>query len=1101
MRKLFLILMTLIACSWTAFAQTRTYHGTVLDAANNEPLVGATVMPVGGGQGTAADIDGKFTLTVPSNVSQAKVSYVGYKDQVVALQNNMVVYLNSTSSNLDDVVVVAYGTANKESLTGSVAMVGTKEIEDRPVTSVTTALEGNAPGVQVNNSTGTPGSEPTIRIRGFNSINGSNAPLYVVDGIPFEGSIADLNPQDIESMSVLKDAASSALYGNRGANGVILITTKKAKSIGKVDVNLQIRQGMYNRALPFYDRLGLSDWMQAQFTSNANGLYRQAVMNDPETAPSYSSIVTELAGGSIINDYLYNNIFGIDNDKLFDSTTGKFCGASPLPGYTDLDWWDAVARDGYRQEYNANIASATEKFNMFASLGYLKENGYMLGTDFDRFSARINTNVNPVSYLKLGLNLSASQQESETGMADDTNLDAVNNPFHVETYAPIYPYYNHKADGSLELDENGNPTWNVAGYNQGTNVAWEQRLNVNNFSRTTIDGAAYITAVLPYGFEFTVRGQYYRNKTHITEYNNNIVGSQKGTGMFTKRFNSYKSHTFQQTLSWAHDYGQHHVDALFAHENYDYDFGYDYVRKANQLLEGHLDLNNFSDLQYGNSGGLQRRVESYLARARYNFEQKYFGEFSIRRDGSSRFSKDDRWGTFWSVGGSWVISKEKFMHDLSWINFLKLRAAYGSVGNDASANAYSSYTLYDWMAWPGGPGQTLVPYTLGTPGLKWETTKTFDIALEGSLFNDRFNFSIGYFNKINSDLLFKVRLPNSIGTLPGSYDEITGEGTAGSNPTMWQNVGTMKNYGWEIQLGVDIIRNNDWKWNVSADATFLKNKVTKLPDGHDLPAQNLYIGKSLYNHKNYHWAGVDQLTGQSMYEIIPDSPDFWSWDETLGKGVYDEDAFNEKVEQAKADTKHVFIEQDGRYYTSNTSYASRKLCGTSLPTVYGSVSSNLSWKGINLGLLFTYSLGGKTYDDNYQSLMNAGTVVRALHKDILNSWTAAPEGMTADSPNRIDPNGIPQINSLYSQYNNDSSDRWLTSNNYLTLKNINLSYDFPSQWVSALKMQNINLGVSIDNVFIASKRKGMNPQYSFSGGQGRYYVPARVFSFQLNLKF
>ncbi len=1093
--------MTLMVCTWPLSAQTHTYHGTVLDAANNEPLIGATVMPVGGGQGTAADVDGKFTLTVPANVTQATITYVGYKEQTVKLQNNMVVYLTSTSSNLDDVVVVAYGTANKESLTGSVAMVGTKEIEDRPVTSVTAALEGNAPGVQVNNSTGTPGSAPTIRIRGFNSINGSNTPLYVVDGIPFEGTIADLNPQDIESMSVLKDAASSALYGNRGANGVILITTKKAKTAGKIDVSLQVRQGMYDRALPFYDRQEIPDWMQTQFTSYANGLYRQEIMNNPDTKLTYADVVKNLAGGSIINDYLYNNIFGVENSELFDPTTGKYCGAPPLPGYTDLDWWDAVARNGYRQEYNANIASATEKFNMFASLGYLKENGYMIGTDFDRFSARVNTNVNPVSYLKLGLNLSASQQESETGQADDSNLDAVNNPFHVEGYAPIYPYYNHNADGSIILDENGQPTWNVAGYNQGTNVAWEQLLNVNNFSRTTLDGSAYVTAVIPYGFELTVRGQYYRNKTNTKEYNNNIVGSQKGSGMFSKYFYAYKSHTFQQTLSWNHDYDYHHIDVLLAHENYNYEQEYDFVRKAQQLLEGHLELNNFSDIQYANSGSLQRRVESYLARARYNYAQKYYGEFSVRRDGSSRFSKDNRWGTFWSVGASWVLSKEKFMQDLTWLNFLKLRAAYGSVGNDASAGAYSSYTLYDWMAWPGGPGQTLVPSTLGTPGLKWETTKTFDVALEGSLFDDRFNFSIGYFNKVNSDLLFKVRLPNSIGTLPGGYDQITGEGTAGANPSIWQNVGTMKNYGWELQIGVDIIRNTDWKWNFSLDATFLKNKVTKLPDGHDLPAQNLYIGKSLYNHKEYHWAGVDQLTGQSMYEIIPDSPDFWTWDEQAGHGVYSEEQFMEKVNQAKADKKHVFIEQDGKYYTSNTAYASRKLCGTSLPTVYGSFGSNVSWKGINLGLLFTYSLGGKTYDSNYQSLMSAGTVVRALHKDLLNSWTAAPAGMTEDSPNRIDPNAIPQVNALYSQYNNDSSDRWLTSNNYLTLKNINLSYDFPTNWVNALRMQSINIGMSIDNVFIAAKRKGMNPQYGFQGGQGRYYVPARVFAFQLNLKF
>ena len=260
-----------MACCWSLSAQTHTFRGTVLDATSHEPLVGATVMPIGGGQGTATDIDGKYTITVPSNVTQAKFSYVGYKEQIVALQNNMVVYLNSQEANLDDVIVVAYGTANKESLTGSVAVVGAKEIEDRPVTSVTSALEGNAPGVMVNNSTAQPGESAKIRVRGFSSINGENGALIILDGTEYVGDIAALNPNDIESMSVLKDAASCALYGNRGANGVVLITTKKAKNLGKVDVTLQIRQGAYERGLPFYDRLNANDWMQTTFNALVNG--------------------------------------------------------------------------------------------------------------------------------------------------------------------------------------------------------------------------------------------------------------------------------------------------------------------------------------------------------------------------------------------------------------------------------------------------------------------------------------------------------------------------------------------------------------------------------------------------------------------------------------------------------------------------------------------------------------------------------------------------------------------------------------------------------------------------------------------------------------
>lgn len=1089
MRKLFLILMTLVACTWSLSAQTRTYHGTVVDGANNEPLIGATIMPVGGGQGVATDVDGKFTLNVPANVRQVKVTYVGYNSQTVTLQNNMVIRLHSTSSDLDDLVVVAYGTANKESLTGSVAVVGSKEIEDRPVTSVTAALEGNAPGVQVNNSTGTPGSAPSIRIRGFNSINGVNSPLYVVDGIPFEGSINDLNPADIESMSVLKDAASSALYGNRGANGVILINTKRAKNVGKVDVTLQVRQGFNNKGLPFYDRLGANEWMQTAFNANVNGDARYYEINAPQLGYG-KEFFTEYYRQQFIEDYALNNIYGVADNALFDEN-GKFVGGNPLPGYTDLDWWDAIHQNGHRQEYMVNASGATEKFNVFSSFGYLKEKGYIIGTDFDRFTGRLSANYNPVSYLKLGINLAATQQESETGQADDTNLSAINNPFLTQFTAPIYPYYMHDSDGNI-IYKNGEPVWNTSGYNEGTNVAWEQRLNKNNYSKTAFDGSAYVTALLPYGFELTLRGQMFRTKNNITEYNNNIVGSQAGSGMLTREFDDYRSHTFMQQLYWGHEYGMHHVDVLLDHENYQSTSKYDILRKSGQQIENHIDFNNFSTLDLGASGYGEVRTESYLGRARYNFNQKYFAEASVRRDGSSRFSKDNRWGTFWSVGASWIITKEKFMHSLNWLNYLKLRAAYGSVGNDQSAPTYASYSYYGWSSYAGGTVATLIPGYLGTKSLKWEATKTFDIALEGSLFNDRFNFSIGYFNKRNTDLLFKLTLPSSVGSL-GS----------GNNPTIWQNVGTMQNIGWELQFGVDIIRNANVKWDFSVDATFMKNKIIKLPDNKNLPSQNLFIGKSIYEHKNYTFAGVDQLTGQSMYLIDPQSPDFMNYDDN-GSMFYDENTFNAYVNNAKADAaagRSIYFERDGKYYTSNTSYASRQLQGTALPTVYGSFSTNFSWKGINLGLLFTYSLGGKTYDSNYQNLMSASTTKGALHKDVLNSWTAAPEAMTEDSPNRLDPNGIPQLNTQYSTYNNASSSRFLTSSNYLALKNLNVSYDFPSKWVRTMKMQNLNLGFAVDNLFIVTRRKGMNPTYGFAGGQGAFYLPTRTFSFQLTVKF
>ena len=1097
-----------MACTWPLSAQTRTYQGTVVDASTGEPLIGATVMPLGGGQGVATDVDGKFTLTVPAKVSQATFRYVGYAEQTAKLANGMTVKLNSTAENLDDLVVVAYGTATKESLTGSVAVVGSKDIEDRPVTSVTSALEGNAPGVQVNNSTGTPGSAPSIRIRGFNSINGDNNPLYVLDGVPFEGSINDLNPADIESMSILKDAASCALYGNRGANGVVLITSKRAKNVGKVNVTLQMRQGMYNRGLPFYDRLDANDWMQAIFDANVNGdtrsnLLTQGGKNDR------AYYVNQYASGKIISTVVNNNIYGVPNNELFivdpnNPAKATFFGGNHLPGYTDLDWWDAISRNGHRQEYNVNASGATDKFNMFASVGYLKENGYVLQTDFERFNARVNANYQPTSYLKMGVNLAATQQQSETGQDFANNLEAVSNPFLTMFKAPVYPYYEHDAEGNIVYGEDGQPVWNTNGkYLQNNNIGWAMRLDKNDYNKTSVDANVYATAVIPYGFELTVRGQMFRNKTIFTQYNNNVIGSQAGTGMLTKEFDESKSYTFNQQLTWTQDYGDHHIDVLLSHENFKTSVYYDYIQKSGQILDNNYLLDNYSDTDFITSGGNDVALESYLGRVRYNYNQKYFGEVSLRRDGSSRFAKDCRWGTFWSLGGSWIISKEKFMEPTqSWLNYLKLRAAYGTVGNDVSAPYYSYMNLFSWSQYDGIG--TLLPTSLGTPNLKWESTNTFDIALEGSLFDDRFNFSIGYFNKQNSDLLFRFTLPNSLGGM-----------TSGANPSVWRNVGTMQNTGWELQFGVDIIRNQNFKWSASVDATFLKNKITKLPDNKNLPGQNLFLGESRYIIKDYEWVGVDQLTGQSMYYIDPQSPDFMAYDEN-GNMYYDENQYWAQVDKAKSDTNSVFIQDGDKYYTSNMNNASRKILGSAIPTVYGSFSTNLSWKGINLGLLFTYQLGGKTMDTNYLSLMSSSGT-SALHKDVLKSWTQPADHFGEDgklqqwvtdaiaagemTPGRIDPKGTPELNSVYSGYNNASSSRFLTSSSYLTLKNINVSYDFPRKWVDAMKMQGLNLGFSCDNVFIVAKRKGMNPTYGFAGGQGANYVPARVFAFQLTAKF
>lgn len=1093
MRKLFLILMTLCAVSWSLMAQNRTYSGSVVDAANNEPLIGATVMPIGGGQGAATDVDGNFTISVPASVKSVKVSYIGYKEQTVALHDKMIVRLASTSTNLDDVVVVAYGTANKESLTGSVAVVGAKEIEDRPVTNVMNALEGSAPGVSVNSSTGYPGSSPQIRIRGFNSFNrNAQEPLYVVDGMIYNGDIADINPADVESMSVLKDAASCALYGSRGANGVVLITTKRAKGQGRADVNLQMSWGAYGLALPLYDRLGADAWMEASLMGFANGtVYTDGV--------SYADAIATHRNSIMSTPYMLNtNIYGmrgedgswipVDSHAIFDEAGRIAPGVSILPGYNDLDWWDAVTRTGFRQEYNINASGSTEKFDVFASAGYLDQSGYVIETDFKRFTGRLAANFRPVSYFKTGVNLAASYSKGSTANVSATSLNSTINPFQTMFYAPIRPIYAHEADGSIEKAADGSDVYSSTGMNAGGNLVQGTYLNKRQTTNLNVDASIYGTAVLPYGFEATVRGGMYRGRVSFNEYSNNQEGSQKGVGGLDQEYDRYYNYTFSQALNWSREYGLHHIDVLLNHENYKSQTQLAFYRAAGQKLDYNYTVSNFDEITAFIEQITGYTTESYLGRARYNYDQKYFGEVSVNRDGTSQFAKDNRWGTFWSVGASWIISKENFMAPTSsWLNYLKFRAAYGTVGNNQACSYINYLTLFQ-MSSTGA----LQLDQLAAPDLKWESTNSLDVALEGSLFNDRFSFNIGFFDKRNADLIYSLVKPWSGGTTNNS----------GFNPSVLTNIGEMQNYGFELMFGVDIIRNANVTWDFNIDASFIKNKIKKLPNRRDLPGSSLFEGRSIYEKYMVEFAGVDQMNGRALYAMNPDSPDFYTYYDG-GTRKYNESLWKSQLDAAKNEGSYVQI--NGKDYTYNASYAGRKLLGSALPVVYGSFGSNVAWKGIKLGVLFTYSLGGKTFDTNYAQLMGLNQQsASALHTDVLKGWTSVPEGMTADSPNRIDANGIPQLNTQTSTMSTASSSQYLVSASYLTLKNISLNYDLPQKWVNAMKLQNISVGFLMENAFIATARKGLNPQASIDnavGSGGAYYQPARTYTFQLNVKF
>ena len=1057
---------TLFACLilfvGVAMAQQKV-SGTVLSYEDNEPIVGAAVKVVGTNTGTVTDLNGQFTITCPAGKNTLNISYVGMEPIQVSARANMRILLKNDAQNLDEIVVVAYGTAKKGSLTGSISVVDNKEIEKRITTSVTGALEGAAPGIQVNNTYGEPGKAPTIRIRGFGTlVSGAADPLYVVDGVPFDGNIAEINPADIESMSILKDAASAALYGNRAANGVVLITTKNGRNATKPTITLQMNQGIYNRGIPEYERLGADQWMEMTWKAKKYAMMTNAGMSESEAAA--------YATANVVRESIGRNIYNGDSDKLFDAN-GKLI-ANRLAGYDDLDWEDAIERNGHRQDYTLSAATAGDKYNVYASVGYLKEKGYVKVTDYERFSGRVNTTFTPNKWFKGGVNINGSR--TERNYNDNANGNYYANPFYVARYmAPVYPLYMHNADGSYQYDAEGNRIYDTtSSYLSNRNIVYEMQYDKQESIRNVLGGQAFATVMLPYGISFTMKGDVSHSTSNNKKYDNPEIGDgATNNGRLTSYAYQYSTVTLQQIINWNYQFNDvHNVELMAAHESYSWQRKYTAGMNTGMAVDGNLTMGNFLNNSYFLGSDDEDKTESYLARAKYNYADRYFVEASFRRDGSSRFHKDNRWGNFFSLGASWNMKQEKFMKDVDWVNALKLRASYGEVGNNMGVNLYGHMALYTIDK--NGGEAALVKKSLSAPDIKWETTQTVDIAVEGTLFN-RLNFLIGYFDKRSKDLLFEVRLPLSAGSYPWVDDNM--------NMTQYKNIGTVSNRGWEISLNGDIIKNKDWRWNLGVDATFLKNKIIKLPDGKDIlhGQQNYSEGHSIYEWYTYHYAGVDQMTGTALYDIDPD-----------------------KKESAEAAGALMTI--NGVDYATTTSYAKRDWRGSALPTVYGSITSALSWKNFNLNMLFTYSLGGKTYDGSYASLMGvseSGASGNAYHKDILNSWDGAPAGMTENSANRVDPNGTPRADFYKSSDLNGVSDRWLTSSSYFVFKNLNLSYSLPTNWMKSIGLEGITVNAGVENLFTLTSRKGLNPQYSFNGGSDDTYVTARVYNFGLSVKF
>lgn len=1064
MGKRFLFLLTCMMISASlAFAQ-KTVSGTVTDKSTGESVIGATVRVEGTNLGAATDMNGNFTITnVPANAKVIKISYVGMQDVEAYIGQNLKIKMSPASVKTDEVVIVAYGTQKKESLTGAVSQINSDKIEERIVTSVTGALEGAAPGVQVNSTYGEPGSEPSILIRGMGTLTGTSAPLYILDGAEFHGNIAEINSSDVESMTVLKDAAACALYGNRAANGVIIITTKRGKGGVTPTITLNANFGSYNRGISEYERLGANQWMEASWMAMKN--YAQS---NPALGLSAAD-AAKYATAHVVGDFVQANIYDGAAGALFNEN-GQLT-ANMLPGYADdLDWEDAVERTGFRQNYTVSASASGERFNVYSSVDYLKENGYVRATDYTRYSGRINTEFRPVDWFKTGVNLNVVSAKQNYNSNATENYFA--NPFYTARYmAPVYAIHAHNADGSLVYDEMGQPMYDTTSpYLSNRNIAYEIREDKQDTRRNVINGLAFATIYLPYNFSVTVKGAVESSRSNSSKYNNAFIGDGAGNnGRFTSSAYQYTDYTFNQLLNWNHSYGLHNIEALLGHEATSWERKYTSGMNTDMAVDGMLVLGNFLTNSYFRGYDDEYTRESYLGRAAYNYDNKYFLEASFRRDGSSRFAKDSRWGNFYSVGAAWNMKRESWLQDVNWLDNLKLRASYGEIGNDRGVGYYAYQALYEIDKNGGNPA--FLKAQLAANEIQWETTRTFDFGIDARFF-DRLNVSIGYFDKQAKDLLFDVKLPYSAGSY--SHGETT-------NMTQTQNIGTVSNRGIELAVDVDIIKTDNIKWNFGLDATFLSNKIKELHNHTDYITGSLRTyreGKSYYEWYTYHFEGVDQMTGRSLYTIDP-----------------------AKAESAaKAGALVTINDKD---YTTSTTYAIKKAAGKANPTVYGGFHTDFSWKDLSVNLLFTYGLGGKVYDGSYQELMsvNSASSASAMHKDVLKSWTGAPEGMTETSANRINSNGTPILDFTYSSDNNATSDRWLTDASYLVFKNINISYALPKIVANTLGIGGIKVNAGVENLFTLTSRKGLNPQYSFSGDYDDTYVTPRVFNFGISLQF
>lgn len=1050
MRKLTLLLIcTLIVGVQIASAQVRSVTGTVISSEDNSPIPGVSVVVKGTTIGTVTNIDGVYQLDVPTDAQTLVFSFVGMKSvEMPATGSTVNVTMEPDVLGLEEIMVVAYGTSTKEAFTGSAEVIGSEELETRAVTSVISAIEGSTTGVQVLNSTGEPGASPSIVIRGVGTLNGSTDPLYIVDGVQYEGSIANINPEDIESMTILKDAASTALYGSRAANGVVMITTKSGKKGDGIKVNVTAQLGVVDNAIPFYDAADPGQYYELMWEAYRN---TSAIGGDPAAAS---------AG---IYSQLGYNPFNVPTDQIV-GTDGKLNPNAQVI-FQSLDWYDALTQDGYRQNYSVNVSGGTDKYDVYFSTSYLDEKGYVITSAYDRFNSRLNANFRPKEWLALGGNLSFTMTESSG--PDSGGTSSIVNPFgFAKGMGSIYPVYlEDPATGDFILDAAGEKQYDFGGgyneygiqprpNNQGRHAIAEANWNLLETKVNNIDARYYAAFNILPELKLTLNYGLGINDYFNKEYENERVGDGAPQGRYRETRFRRTVQNFNQVLTYIKRFDSgHNVDVTLGHENFDREYSEVFGMKNTQTAVGITEFDNFATTSSLDGYTSNKKTEGYFARVNYNYQDKYYVSGSARRDGSSVFHKDNRWGNFFSVGASWRIDQEDFMQNVTFVDNLKLRASFGQVGQDDLGDFYISQPRYSLFPNAGDPG--IYWSDLGNEALTWETSESWDVALDFALFDNFLDGTIEYYQKISSDLLYNVPLPLSVGL-----------------NVQPDNVGTIENSGLEISLTGHLVKKSDLRWDLTLNGSTLKNEITKLPDPFVAGSKRWEEGRSRYDYYIYDFAGVDPDNGDALYFMYEDETD--ENDELTGN-------------------RTPVLNDDGTHATTNDYQDAGKAYAdkSSLPDFIGSIQNHVYYKGFELDFLFTYAIGGYVLDGGYSAMMHPGSYGASLHPDQLKGWRK-PGDIT----------DIPRMEAGDPNLSVGQSTRYLTDASYFALKNLSLGYTFSMPAIQEFGIEHLKVFVIGENLFLKSERTGLNPQYNLSGTPaGNDYNPSRVVSVGVNVSF